>query len=68
MRLFKNWRKKQPAQQVTSEKQEDSIPINFSTLPFGTDTVDDFLFNLDLTSKLTDPYKKQTQTSLPRPS
>lgn len=57
MRLFKNWRKKQPAQQVTSEKQEDSIPINFSTLPFGTDTVDDFLFNLDLTSKLTDPYK-----------
>ncbi|WP_144532928.1 hypothetical protein [Bacillus pumilus] len=58
MRLFKYWKKKQPRQQVTSEKQEDSIPINFSALPFGTDTVDDFLFNLDLTSKLTDHYKE----------
>ncbi|WP_249705387.1 hypothetical protein [Bacillus zhangzhouensis] len=58
MRLFKNWRKKQHEQPIASETQEDSIPINFSTLPFGTDTVDDFLFNLDLTSKLTDPYKE----------
>ncbi|AKC65276.1 hypothetical protein HF326_04845 [Bacillus altitudinis MN12] len=58
MRLFKNWRKKQHKQPITSETQEDSIPINFSTLPFGTDTIDDFLFNLDLTSKLIDPYKE----------
>lgn len=58
MRLFKNCRKKQPKQPITSETQEDCIPINFSTLPFGTDTLDDFLFNLDLTSKLTDPYKE----------
>ncbi|MBG9910730.1 hypothetical protein ABD83_04530 [Bacillus xiamenensis] len=58
MCLFMNWRKKQPKQPITSETQEDCIPINFSTLPFGTDTLDDFLFNLDLTSKLTDPYKE----------
>ncbi|AMM96636.1 hypothetical protein P5485_004650 [Bacillus pumilus] len=58
MRLFNYWKKKQPRQQVTTEKQEDSIPINFSALPFGSDTIDDFLFNLDLTSKLTDPYKE----------
>ncbi|MGE6627448.1 hypothetical protein [Bacillus pumilus] len=58
MRLFKHWRKKQPKQQITSEMKEESIPINFSTLPFGTDTLDDFLFNLDLTSKLTDDYKE----------
>ncbi|MEI4790442.1 hypothetical protein WAX46_09015 [Bacillus sp. FJAT-53060] len=57
MSLFKNWRKKQNNQSITSEKQEGSIPINFSTFPFGTDHVDDFLFNLDLTSKLIDPYK-----------
>ncbi|MDM5297288.1 hypothetical protein QUF51_03910 [Bacillus pumilus] len=58
MRLLKNWRKRQNKQPITSEKQESSIPINFSTLPFGTDTVDDFLYNLDLISKLTDLYKK----------
>ncbi|MFS0655095.1 hypothetical protein [Bacillus sp. 179-C3.3 HS] len=62
MRLLKNWRKKQNKPSITSENQESSIPINFSTLPFGTDTVDDFLFNLDLISKLTDPDKK-TETN-----
>ncbi|AVM23095.1 hypothetical protein [Bacillus pumilus] len=61
MRVFKYWRKKQQKQQVTTEKQEDIIPINFSALPFGSDTIDDFLFNLDLTSKLTDPYKETNQ-------
>ncbi|MFJ5964003.1 hypothetical protein [Bacillus sp. NPDC093026] len=58
MCLFKSWRKKQNKQPTLAEQQESSIPVNFSTLPFGTDTVDDFLFNLDLTSKLTDPYKE----------